>query len=201
MYKPGGCLGKPLHKNPIIPSGVRAVFWLPSGLGPPDRGRVAVGRSSFVSTHLYPAPQHVGLTHAAWWPAEAILGALRGDLCKILQTDFHEKALFVKPTWRLLAVERNDSVSFAMLPSALSVSPLFGDSVHYEILLFGLLEDAAIFGAVSPPRGGRAKFVLRSRLTLEIRSDRAHGNHTARSRRALSGSSPPALLLRLRSFL
>jgi hypothetical protein len=25
------------------------------------------------------------------------------------------------------------------------VSPFFGDSVHYEILLFGLIEDAAIF--------------------------------------------------------
>jgi hypothetical protein len=84
-----------------------------------------------------------------------------------VKANFHEKALFVKPTWRLLAVERNDSVSFAMLPSALSVSPLFGDSVHYEILLFGLFEDAAIFGAVSPPRGGRTKFVLRSRLTLD----------------------------------
>jgi hypothetical protein len=38
-----------------------------------------------------------------------------------------------------LAVERNDSVSFAMLPSALLVSPLLSDSVHCEILLFGLL--------------------------------------------------------------
>ena len=28
--------------------------------------------------------------------------------------NFHEKALFVKPTWRLLAVERNDTVSFAL---------------------------------------------------------------------------------------
>jgi hypothetical protein len=53
----------------------------------------------------------------------------------MLHPNFHEKALFVKPTWRLLAVERNDSVSFAMLPSALSVSPLFSDSVHYEIRL------------------------------------------------------------------
>jgi hypothetical protein len=53
----------------------------------------------------------------------------------MLHPNFHEKALFVKPTCRLLAVERNDSVSFAMLPSALSVSPLFSDSVHYEIRL------------------------------------------------------------------
>jgi hypothetical protein len=67
---------------------------------------------------------------------EAILAPLRGYLCTILQMSFHEKALFVKPTtWRLLAVERNDSVSFAMLPFALSVSPLLSDSVHYEIRL------------------------------------------------------------------
>ena len=39
--------------------------------------------------------------------------------------DFYEKALFVKPTWRLLAIERNDSVFFAMFSSALLVSPLF----------------------------------------------------------------------------
>jgi hypothetical protein len=58
-----------------------------------------------------------------------------GDLCTILQANFHEKALFVKSTWRLLAVERNDSVSFVMLPFALSVSPLLSDSVHYEIRL------------------------------------------------------------------
>jgi hypothetical protein len=45
-----------------------------------------------------------------------------------------------------------------MLPFALSVSPLFSDSVHYGILLFGLIEDAAIFGSVSPLRGGRTKF-------------------------------------------
>ena len=36
--------------------------------------------------------------------------------------------------------ERDNSVSFAMLPSALLVSLLFGDSVHYEIHLFGLLK-------------------------------------------------------------
>ncbi len=48
-------------------------------------------------------------------------------------------------------VERNGSMSFAMLPSALLVSPLLGDSVHCEIHLFGLIEDAAIFGAVSAP--------------------------------------------------
>jgi hypothetical protein len=36
------------------------------------------------------------------------------------EANFHEKALFVKPTWRLLAVERFGSVSFAMLPFAVN---------------------------------------------------------------------------------
>jgi hypothetical protein len=45
-----------------------------------------------------------------------------------------------------------------MLPSALLVSPLFGDSVHYEILVFGLIEGAAIFGAASPLHRGWTKF-------------------------------------------
>jgi hypothetical protein len=64
-----------------------------------------------------------------------------------------------RPTWRPLhARARQSSVSFAMLPFAISVSPLFSDSVHYGILLFGLIEDAAIFGSVSPLRGGWTKF-------------------------------------------
>jgi hypothetical protein len=55
------------------------------------------------------------------------------------RANFHEKALFVKadvadPFMR----ERDSCVSFAMLPSALLVSPLLGDSVHCEIHLFGL---------------------------------------------------------------
>ena len=45
--------------------------------------------------------------------------------------NFHEKALFVKADVAApLVVEPDDSVSFAMLPFALSMSPLFGDSVH-----------------------------------------------------------------------
>ena len=43
-----------------------------------------------------------------------------------LQENFHEKAH---------SVERNDPSSFAMLPSALVVSLLSGDSVHYGIRL------------------------------------------------------------------
>jgi hypothetical protein len=40
--------------------------------------------------HLYPAPQHVVPTHAALVTLEAILAALAGDLCKILQANFGE---------------------------------------------------------------------------------------------------------------
>jgi len=39
-----------------------------------------------------------------------------------------------RPMWRP-RVERNDPSSFAMLPSALVVSLLSGDSVHYGIRL------------------------------------------------------------------
>jgi hypothetical protein len=62
-----------------------------------------------------------------------------GVLCRILQTNFHEKAHFVKADLAAhFGIERNGCVSFAMLPSALLVSPLLADSVHCEIHLFGL---------------------------------------------------------------
>ena len=77
-------------------------------------------------------------------------------LSRILQVNFHEKALFVKADVAApLAVEPDDSVFFAMLPFALSMSPLFGDSVHCEILLFGLPRrrcDLRI--GLCAPRGG-----------------------------------------------
>src|SRR5829696_8690912 len=54
--------------------------------------------------------------------------------------NFHEKAHFVKADVAdPFVVERYDSVSFAMLASALLMSQLSSDPVHYEILLFGLL--------------------------------------------------------------
>src|SRR5215204_6891113 len=60
-------------------------------------------------------------------------------LCTILQANFHEKALFVKDD---LAASVWPSLTGpalrAMLPSALSVSQLSSDSVHYGIRLFGL---------------------------------------------------------------
>ena len=65
-------------------------------------------------------------------------------------------------------VERDSSSSFAMLPSALLVSPLLGDSVHCEIHLFGLIEKALQSSERSLLLlGGWTKFVLRSRLVLD----------------------------------
>jgi hypothetical protein len=68
------------------------------------------------------------------------------------EANFYEKALFVKvdvaaALWLTLLLL---SALRAMLLSALSVSSLFGDSVHREIRLFGHIEGAAIFLAVSP---------------------------------------------------
>jgi hypothetical protein len=64
---------------------------------------------------------------------------MRAALSATVQVNFHEKAHFVKadvaaPWWSSPTV----LVLRAMLPSALSVSPLLGDSVHYGIRLFGL---------------------------------------------------------------
>jgi hypothetical protein len=60
-------------------------------------------------------------------------------LCRIPYANFHEKALFVKAD---LAASVWPSLTGpalrAMLPSALSVSQLSSDSVHYGIRLFGL---------------------------------------------------------------
>jgi hypothetical protein len=64
----------------------------------------------------------------------------------------------------------------AMLPAALLVSLLFGDSVHREILLLGLLgrrRDLRI-GLSAAPRGGWTKFASRTRLMLESRSAFGH---------------------------
>ena len=58
-------------------------------------------------------------------------GPMGKDTQDLGDMNFHEKALFVKADVAApLVVEPDDSVSFAMLPFALSMSPLFGDSVH-----------------------------------------------------------------------
>jgi hypothetical protein len=43
------------------------------------------------------------------------------ELCRILQTDFYEKALFVKPTWRSLSVAEAQ----LLIPFALCFYPHF----------------------------------------------------------------------------
>jgi hypothetical protein len=58
--------------------------------------------------------------------------------------NFHEKALFVKADLAAPCRALELRVLRAMLPSALLVSLLFGDSVHYEIHLFGLLSLKAL---------------------------------------------------------
>jgi hypothetical protein len=67
--------------------------------------------------------------------------------------NFYEKALFVKPTWRLLlgAECKASNALRAMLLSALSVSLPLGGSVHYGIRL-------------DSGSGGWTKFAWRSHL-------------------------------------
>jgi hypothetical protein len=74
-------------------------------------------------------------------------------VCRILQSNFHETAYFVKADVAALidGRARRLRVLRAMLPFALLVSPLLGESVHCDSHLFGLIEGAAIFGAVSAP--------------------------------------------------
>ena len=54
----------------------------------PQTSRVRCGL--FTPSDLYAAPQDVGPWHAACRPADAILAALRGGLCKILHPNFRE---------------------------------------------------------------------------------------------------------------
>ncbi len=61
-----------------------------------------------------------------------------------------------------------------MLLSALSVSPLFGDSVHRMRSIFsGYYEGAAIFRAVSPPKEDGSSSLAQSPHTLDPKRDRA----------------------------
>jgi hypothetical protein len=56
----------------------------------PDWGDMLCGTGAFVPLHIYPAPQHVDSSHAAWRVSDAVLAELRGDLCRILHLDFRE---------------------------------------------------------------------------------------------------------------
>src|SRR5215211_6823930 len=83
----------------------------------------------------------VGLANSDYRPFPGSIGS---RLCPMPNANFHEKAHFVKADVAdPFVVERYDSVSFAMLPSALLMSQLSSDPVHYEILLFGLLLTSA----------------------------------------------------------
>ena len=103
-------------------------------------------------------------------------------------TNFHEKALLVKADVAApFVVERYGPVSFAMLPFALLVSPLFDDSVHYEILLFGLPRRCNLrIGLFCPSQRGWTKFGLRSRLLLDPKRSDTQRSRASRSRRAAS---------------
>src|SRR5215208_8473872 len=93
------------------------------------------------------------------------------------QANFHEKALFVKAD---LATSGSPSLTGsalrAMLPSALSVSQLSSDSVHYGIRLGSdYQQGAAIFATVSPTprRGGPSSQLAHSPCARDPkRSDR-----------------------------
>jgi hypothetical protein len=74
---------------------------------------------------------------------------------------------------------RNGFVSFAMLPSALLMSLLFGDSVHCEIHLFGQSKALQSSHRSLLPEGGPSS-QSRSRLMLDPkRSDTEEAVHLA----------------------
>jgi hypothetical protein len=66
-------------------------------------------------------------------PSEVVKKTLK----RTSRANFYEKAPFVKPTWRPRCVVYATTLPFARYASirTVSVSPLFGDSVHYEIRL------------------------------------------------------------------
>ena len=72
-----------------------------------------------------------------------------------VKANFYEKALFVKTDLAVTPYGRPQLLSAlrAMLLYALSVSPLFGDSVHYEIRLLGYLGRCDL--PIGLPDGGR----------------------------------------------
>ena len=70
-------------------------------------------------------------------------------LSRILQADFYEKALFVKPTWRLVSVV---NATADLCPSRYASIRTLGEPTSSrwlgafdEIRLLGLIEGAAIF--------------------------------------------------------
>ena len=105
--------------------------------------------------------------------------------------DFHEKASLVKGDVATATTVRF-SATRVMLPCVTLCEPASCGSVHYEIRLFGLLTDAAIFRAVSPQRNW-----AKSACAVAFRDPKRSGNLYLRrcSRVAMPGSSPPLSLL------
>src|SRR5215213_874639 len=108
---------------------------------------------------LLPTRRNLLIDHAtntSYRPKGAAYITQTGDL-----SNFHEKAHFVKAD--VAAPLRGRAQRLRVLRHAsirtVRESTFLGDSVHYEIHLFGLLsEGAAIFGTASPPHRGWTKF-------------------------------------------
>jgi hypothetical protein len=105
-------------------------------------------------------------THMGW--IQNLLGVRE-------EANFHEKAHSVKAAVAAPLWSSATAVPFAMLPSALSVSSLFGDSVHYEIRLFGLIRCCNLRIGLS----SQVDQVRIAQSPLEIRSDRARSRGTS----------------------
>ena len=82
---------------------------------PPAPGtRSRSRRCLFIPSHIHPALQHVDARSPRRMLSRAILAPLRTDLCRMLDTNFYEKALFVKPTRGGRCVVNATALPFAL---------------------------------------------------------------------------------------
>jgi hypothetical protein len=83
----------------------------------------------------------------------------------IPHTNFYEKALFVKPTWRLCILAERIGFCPSRYASirTLRELTLFGGSVHYEIRLLRLIRRCNLRSGLSSAEGGPSS-QLRSHL-------------------------------------
>jgi hypothetical protein len=111
-------------------------------------------------------------------------------------TNFHEKAHFVKPTWRLPWPSATaPSALSAMLPSALSLSQSLGGSVHRMRSVFSdYLRRCNLRNGLSCLRVDQVRIAQSPYVRSEARSGTGRAS---RLRTAVSGSPPPPLLLLL----
>ena len=185
---------------PSFPYGRAFLSKCPALTDPPDSPGGALFFPASISSLLnfYSAPQYVVLTsmHRARGLA-AFRGPSGWGYAAFCMRTSMRRHILSRATWPPLRGRAlRPRVLRAMLPSALSVSPLFfGDSVHHKIRLFGLEEGAAIFRAVSLPLAERMDQVRIAQSPYQTRSDRTRRSRTSRSRTASSGSSPPLVLL------